>query len=68
MKRERHTPGPIINRLREAEVALAQGSTVAEASRQIEVTEQRRDHLPVMSKEPGLPDSPRRPLTWARLW
>ena len=40
MKRKRHTPGPVINRLREAEVALAQGSTVAEANHQIGVTEQ----------------------------
>ncbi len=36
----RHTPEQVINKLREAEVALAQGSTVAEASRQIGVTEQ----------------------------
>jgi transposase-like protein len=41
MARKRHTPEQVINKLREAEVALAQGSTVAEASRQIGVTEQR---------------------------
>ena len=40
MARKRHTPEQVINKLREAEVALAQGSTVAEASRQIGVTEQ----------------------------
>ncbi len=40
MARKRHTPEQVINKLREAEVALAQGSTVAEASRQIRVTEQ----------------------------
>ena len=40
MPTKRHTPEQVINKLREAEVAMAQGSTVAEASRQIEVTEQ----------------------------
>ena len=35
-----HTPEQVINKLREAEVAMAQGSRVAEASRQIGVTEQ----------------------------
>ena len=40
MPRKKHTPEQVINKLREAEVALAQGSTVAEASRQIGVTEQ----------------------------
>ena len=37
---KRHTPKQVINKLREAEVAMVQGNTVAEASRQIEVTEQ----------------------------
>ena len=37
---KRYTPEQVINKLREAEVALAQGSTVAEASRQIGVTGQ----------------------------
>ena len=40
MARIRHTPEQVINKLREVEVALAQGSTVAEVSRQIGVTEQ----------------------------
>ena len=40
MARKRHTPEQVIDNLREAEVALAQGSTVAEASRQIGVREQ----------------------------
>lgn len=40
MPRKKHTPEQVINKLREAEVALAQGKTVAEASRQIGVTEQ----------------------------
>ena len=40
MPRKRHTPEQVIHKLREAEVALAQGSTVAEASRQIWVPEQ----------------------------
>ena len=35
MPTKRHTPEQVINKLREAEVAMAQGSTVAEASRQI---------------------------------
>ena len=37
---KKHTPEQVINKLREAEVVLAQGRTVAEASRQIGVTEQ----------------------------
>ena len=40
MPRKKHTPEQVINKLREAEVVLAQGRTVAEASRQIGVTEQ----------------------------
>jgi len=40
MPRKKHTPEQVINKLREAEVSLAQGSMVAEASRQIGVTEQ----------------------------
>ena len=40
MARKFLTPEQIINRLREAEVALRQGSTVAQASRKIGVTEQ----------------------------
>ena len=40
MTRRRHTPEQVINKLREAEVAIAAGSTVAEASRSIGVTEQ----------------------------
>ena len=39
MPTNRHTPEQVINKLREAEVAMAQRSTVAEASRQIGVTE-----------------------------
>ena len=37
---KKHTSEQFINKLREAEVAMAQGSTVAETSRQIGVTEQ----------------------------
>ncbi len=40
MTRMRHTPEQVINKLREAEVAIAAGSTVAAASRSIGVTEQ----------------------------
>ena len=40
MPRKRYTPEQVINKLREAEVAISGGSTVAEASRQIGVTKQ----------------------------
>ena len=40
MPRKKHTPEQIIAKLRQAEVALSTGSTVVEAVRQIEVTEQ----------------------------
>ena len=39
MAKWRHTPEQVINRLREAEVAIAGGRTVAEAARRIGVTE-----------------------------
>jgi transposase-like protein len=40
MPRKRHTPEQVINKLREAEVAISGGGTVADASRQIGVTDQ----------------------------
>jgi putative transposase len=40
MPRKRTTPEQIISKLREAEVLLSQGQTVAYASRQLGVTEQ----------------------------
>jgi putative transposase len=40
MGRKHHTPEEIIGKLREAEVLLAQGRSVAEAARAIGVTEQ----------------------------
>ena len=40
MANKRHTPEQIINKLRQAEVAISAGRTVSEASRQIGVTEQ----------------------------
>ncbi|MFC2059180.1 transposase, partial [Chloroflexota bacterium] len=40
MARKTYTPEKIINKLREAEILLSQGSTVAEASRQLRVTQQ----------------------------
>jgi len=40
MVRKTYTPEQIINRLREAEILLNQGTTVGEASRKIGVTEQ----------------------------
>ena len=40
MARKRHTPEQVINKLREAGVAIAGGSTVAEAARRTGVTDQ----------------------------
>ena len=40
MAKRRHTPEQVINKLREAEMAIAEGSTVAEAGRRIGVTQQ----------------------------
>jgi len=40
MGRKTYMPEQIINKLREAEILLSRGSTVAEASRQLGVTEQ----------------------------
>ncbi len=40
MARRIYTPERIINKLRKTEVLLSQGSTVGEAARKIEVTEQ----------------------------
>ena len=40
MARRTYIPEQIINKLREAEILLSKGSTVAEASRQLKVTEQ----------------------------
>ncbi len=40
MPRKKHSPEQILCKLREVEVALAQGETVARAVRQIGVTEQ----------------------------
>ena len=40
MPRKRHSPEQILRKLREVEVALAKGETVARAVRQIAVTEQ----------------------------
>jgi len=40
MARKAFKPEQIINKLREAEILLSQGSTVAEASRKLNVTEQ----------------------------
>ena len=39
MARRSYTPERIINKLREAEILLSQGSTVAEAARKIGVTD-----------------------------
>ena len=39
MKGKKHTPEQIIQKLRRAEVEIAQGATVAQAAKKIEVTE-----------------------------
>ena len=49
MARKRHTPEQVIDKLREAELAITEGSTVVEAARRVGVTEQtfyrrRSDH------------------------
>ena len=40
MAKRKYTPEEVINKLREAEVVIAAGSTVAEASRRIGISEQ----------------------------
>jgi len=40
MARKRHTPEQIINKLRQAEVEIANGATVAQVCKQIGVTDQ----------------------------
>ncbi len=40
MGRKRHTPEQSIRKLREAEIALAQGQTTAEVARKLSITEQ----------------------------
>ena len=40
MVRKTYTPEQIINKLREAEILLNQGATIAEASRKIGITQQ----------------------------
>ena len=40
MPRKRYTPEQIINSLREAEVLMSQGSTAAQATRHLGITEQ----------------------------
>jgi len=44
MARRSYTPEKIVNKLREAEVLLSQGSTICEAARKIGVTEQTYYH------------------------
>jgi transposase-like protein len=39
MKRKRHTPTQIITKLRDAEAALAKGSNVAQACKQLSISE-----------------------------
>ena len=40
MKKKKHTPEQIINKLREADIELANGATVDQACKKIEVSEQ----------------------------
>jgi transposase-like protein len=39
-KRKRHSPGQVIEKLREADVALSQGVTLADVCKKLEVSEQ----------------------------
>lgn len=39
-KRKRHGPGQVIEKLREADVALSQGVTIADVCKRLEVSEQ----------------------------
>jgi len=39
-KRKKHTPEQVIEKLREADVALSQGATIAEVCKRLEVSEQ----------------------------
>ena len=43
-KRQRHTPEQIISKLREAEVKTAKGTAIAQACKDLAVTEQTKDH------------------------
>ena len=40
MKRRRHTPEQIVRKLREVEWLLGEGQTIAEAAKQVEISEQ----------------------------
>ena len=40
MRRKRHSPEQVIAKLRDAEVALSQGATIAEVCKKLEVSEQ----------------------------
>ncbi len=40
MKRRRHTPEQIVRELREVERLLGEGQTIAEAAKQVEISEQ----------------------------
>jgi hypothetical protein len=40
MARKRHTPKQIINKLRQAEVEIANGATIAQVCQKIRVTDQ----------------------------
>lgn len=40
MKRRRHTPDQIVRKLREVERLLGEGQTIAEAAKQVEISEQ----------------------------
>ena len=41
VKRRRHTPEQIVRKLREVERLLGEGQTIAEAAKQVEISEQR---------------------------
>ena len=52
MVRKRHTPEQVIKKLREAEVAIAEGSTVAEAA--LRYRRDRADLLPLAQRVWGV--------------
>ena len=52
MARKRHTPDQILAKLRDADVLLAQGDSIAEVARKLEVSEQTYDRWPA-SQEAG---------------
>ncbi len=69
MKRKRHSPEEVINKLREAEILIQKGQEVPQACRQIGVTAQtyyRRVGLITRAPCPRLARPGRHPPSWPR--